>query len=414
MSAPRGLPAAASAEAGRPRRFLVTGGTGFLGAHLVRELLRRGHAVTALVRDGRDGSAQERFRRVLEWLGVGREDAARAAVVAGDVAEERFGLAEARWRALAAATDEVVHSAAATSFAASRAAALERVNVRGTEVALGLLDGGPGVFHLVSSAYAAGAAAGVVPEAAGEPAAFTNAYEETKHRAERLARAACARRGARLLIHRPAIVYGDSETGRSLRFNALYYPIRTLLALRDLGLEEARRGGTRARDCGVEPLAGGGARLPLRVESHPEASLDLVPVDHFARAFLALREGAREGGTFHIVSGDPVRLETLIGYIRRRYRIEGLAAVPAESFAARPRTALESLLQAYLGPYGPYLADRRRFSDAAARPHLEAAGLRCPRLDYEVFDRALGYAEEVAWGKALFPAARGTAGSGAA
>ncbi len=34
-------------------RVLVSGSTGFLGAHLVRELLRRGHAVRALVRPGR-------------------------------------------------------------------------------------------------------------------------------------------------------------------------------------------------------------------------------------------------------------------------------------------------------------------------------------------------------------------------
>jgi uncharacterized protein YbjT (DUF2867 family) len=37
-------------------RALVTGANGFLGRHLVRELLARGHRVRALVRPGGDAS----------------------------------------------------------------------------------------------------------------------------------------------------------------------------------------------------------------------------------------------------------------------------------------------------------------------------------------------------------------------
>ena len=35
-----------------PRRIFVTGGTGYLGCHLLPELVQRGHEVTALVRSG--------------------------------------------------------------------------------------------------------------------------------------------------------------------------------------------------------------------------------------------------------------------------------------------------------------------------------------------------------------------------
>lgn len=35
-----------------PRQIFVTGGTGFIGRHLIPELLRRGHSVTALARPG--------------------------------------------------------------------------------------------------------------------------------------------------------------------------------------------------------------------------------------------------------------------------------------------------------------------------------------------------------------------------
>jgi nucleoside-diphosphate-sugar epimerase len=399
----------AAATAIRPRRapgqahFLVTGATGFLGAHLLRALLSRGHAVTALVRHGRSGPAEERFRRVLGWLGVGPKEASRAKVVAGDVAEERFGLAEREWRDLAAGVDEVVHCAASTAFTESRRTELERVNIRGTAITLALAAAGSTAsFHLVSSAYAAGRVEGTVTEDWCEPPGFTNAYEESKQRAEALARAACAGCGVRLTIYRPAIVYGDSVSGRSLRFNALYYPIRTLLLLRDIYGEDLRRDGARARACGVEGRPGGDLLLPLRVETDAEAALDLVPVDHFARAFMALRDGAPEGGIFHIASGAPVPVETVMDSIRRRYRIEGLTAVPRGAGNGPPRTALERLFDGYLESYRPYMLDRRRFDDRLARPHLEAAGLRCPRFTDAVFKRVMGYAEEVGWGKRLF------------
>jgi nucleoside-diphosphate-sugar epimerase len=385
-------------------RFLVTGATGFLGAHIARSLLACGHRVVALVRHGRDEPAAERFRRVLDWLAVGPADAARATVVAGDVAEERFGLPPEAWQALAGGVDEVVHCAAVTSFAGRHHAALERVNVGGTAAAIACAAaGGASSFHLVSSAYAAGSVEGPVDGEWREQAAFANAYEETKHRAEALARAACMAAGVRLSVYRPAIVYGDSVTGRSLRFNALYYPVKMLLFLRDLHLGASGRGTGTPGTSGIEALPDGRVRLPLRVETHPEGALNLVPVDHFERAFAVLLESAPEGGSFPIVSGDAVPVERVIEYIRRRYRIEGLAAASGDSFAARPRTPLETLYEGYLAPYRPYLRERRRFVAGAAGLHLAAAGARCPRFTFAVFDRAMRYAEQVAWGKRLFP-----------
>jgi len=393
-------------RAGETARFLVTGATGFLGAHLVRGLLSRGHLVTALVRHGRDGTAGERFQRVLDWLGVAPEAASRVSVVAGDVALERFGMPEPAWRELARGVDEIVHCAALTAFTAGRRAELERVNVGGTGAVLALATaGGATAFHQVSTAYAAGCAAGLVDESWRAPAAFTNAYEETKHRAETLARAVCAASGIAHSVYRPAIVYGDSRTGRSLRFNALYAPVKMLLFLRDIRLADARRGGARSRDLGIVALPGGSVCLPLRIETHPEGALNLVPVDHFERAFLALRDRAAGSGTYHIVSGEPTRVETVIDFIRRRYRIEGLEAVAPGTFALQPRTPLEELFEGFTAVYRPYMLDRRRFDDAVAGPLLAAAGVRCPSFTFEVFDRSMRYAEEVSWGRSLFAGA---------
>lgn len=55
-----------------PRQIFVTGGTGFIGRHLIPELLRRGHSVTALARPGSEkrlppGCAVRSGGRSLTW-----------------------------------------------------------------------------------------------------------------------------------------------------------------------------------------------------------------------------------------------------------------------------------------------------------------------------------------------------------
>src|SRR5688572_22513945 len=75
--------------------ILVTGATGFLGAHLLRELITRGYApITCLVRGRDEGEAARRLFDQLSWyfpeLRWGAHDGVE--VVLGDIGEERLGL----------------------------------------------------------------------------------------------------------------------------------------------------------------------------------------------------------------------------------------------------------------------------------------------------------------------------------
>ena len=94
-------------------RFLVTGATGFLGAHLVDQLLAAGHEVVALCR--RDA----------------RELAARGVTVAKGVILDAAGV-----RAAAAGGDGVFHCAGKVSRRREDAAELYRVHVDGTKMTL--------------------------------------------------------------------------------------------------------------------------------------------------------------------------------------------------------------------------------------------------------------------------------------
>lgn len=396
-------------RAGREGRVLVTGGAGFLGSHVAVALLRDGYRVTVLARSSRGVPARDRIGRLAAWFGLGAEEAGALGVLEGDLLDPGWSEAALRGPAGPGTFDEIVHCASSTAFAERRRAEVEAVNIDGLRRVLDYaVRGGCAFFHHVSTAYAAGRRTGTCSEDWVETGPFTNVYEETKARGEILARDVCRREGLRLNVYRPAIVTGDSRTGRTLRFNALYFPVKAAVFLRDLYLADIReRGGRRAAEVGVRVDSGGRVVLPLRIPVAAAGGLNLVPVDHCVRAFRALFEAGLGGGLYHIVNPRPTRIEDLVAWSERRFGLGGVEACGPEELAGRPRNALETLYDSTLDIYRPYMQDERTFDDARAAPLLAARGVVCPAFDEAVFDRCMDYAVETDWGARLGPGGPG-------
>jgi dihydroflavonol-4-reductase len=100
------------------QRILVTGATGFLGAHVVAALVQRGHAVVALVRDPHSKLA----RALASQPGV--------ELATGDV------LDQASVEAAAKGCSAVMHCAGKVSRASADASMMTRVNVEGVATVL--------------------------------------------------------------------------------------------------------------------------------------------------------------------------------------------------------------------------------------------------------------------------------------
>jgi len=248
----------------------------------------------------------------------------------------------------------------------------------------------------------AGKVAGLCAEEPVNGREFHNVYEETKSRGEQLVSATCNRAGIRLGIYRPTIVYGDSRTGRSLRFNAVYHPVRMALFIKDLCEKDIRQGnGAQAAALGVTFDADGTTHLPMRIEVAEQGGVNIIPVDHLTNAFLALLEGAPEGGIFHIAGDKLTRIEDFVEYTSRLFRLSGIRACTGAEFAATPRNQLETLYEHYTRAYAPYMRDTRVFATANADSILEPNGITCPEFDYEVFKRCMLYAVETGWGTRL-------------
>lgn len=267
MSNPQ-LPSVSSFDRAR----FVTGGTGFIGRHLVGRLLDRSSApIYVLVRE----SSLSRFEERLHQWGA---DAKRVVPIVGDLCEPDLGLSDETIDELRGQVGDFFHVAALYDMGASEEA-LERANVDGTRNAVDAATRlQAGCFHHVSSIAAAGRYPGVFGEDMFEEATdLDDPYFRTKHESERVVRSTCE---IPWRIYRPSIVVGHSETGEMDKIDGPYYFFPFLERL--------------------------SATLPsfLPVLGIDGGVINLVPVDFVANAIDAIAAtSGLDGRTFHLV--DP-------------------------------------------------------------------------------------------------------------
>jgi nucleoside-diphosphate-sugar epimerase len=175
-------------------RVLVTGGTGFLGCHVVAALARAGHEPLLLVRD------PARIGPALAPL-----DLPDVAHVRGDVTDERVVAAAMH------GVDAVIHAAALVGAAAANIYDARAVNAHGASVVLhSARQAGVGRIVHVSTYFVLLPAA--APRlAAGAPiGTLRDPYTATKAEAEAVARELRAR-GAPLSIVYPGSLFGPHD-----------------------------------------------------------------------------------------------------------------------------------------------------------------------------------------------------------
>ncbi|MEX1301638.1 MAG: SDR family oxidoreductase, partial [Desulfotignum sp.] len=347
--------------------FLLTGATGFLGIHLADMLAEKGYRVIVPARSRDNIAPEDRISTLFKWLG---RDGIPSCVqiVPADLNRPDLGLSPADCQNLAFSVDEIIHCASDTSFSERKRQQIEKANVENLHH---LLDFAAKsrcfFFHFISTAYAAGKKKGICPETLTDTRSFFNVYEETKHRAEMAALERCDREGIRLNIFRPSIVYGHSRTGKTLRFNALYYPVKILVFLKNIYLKKHREQDRESADSmGISFTADGTAHMPIRIEASESGGINLIPVDFFTNAFYAIMETALEGGIFHITNDKPRPVSDIIDYTQTYFHITGIQAVQAGQFPPGPRTSLEILFNRYTEIYRQYMQDERMFDTAMA------------------------------------------------
>lgn len=251
--------------------YFITGATGFIGRHLVAELLERGEPIWILLRAG----SRVKFDRLARDCGPGGK---LLTPIIGDLEQPQLGTSELDRRELTGRIDHFFHLGALYDLAAADED-LVKANVLGTRHALHFAhECRAGCFHLVSSIAAAGRYRGTFTERMFDEAEGLDLpYFRTKHESEGLVRTACR---VPWRIYRPGMVVGHSRSGVSDKIDGPYYLFKAIQKLRDC----------LPRWVPLMGMEGG--------------HINLVPVDFVAAALVHLAHApGHDGECFHLT--DP-------------------------------------------------------------------------------------------------------------
>jgi amino acid adenylation domain-containing protein/thioester reductase-like protein len=274
------LPVDVRAPAGVRRSFryvLLTGATGFVGAHLLSALLTETPArVLCLVRAD---DAQAAVQRLQSALGQQRLDLdrhwSRVDIAVGDLTLPLLGLQETHYAKFAEQLDTIVHCGAVINLLLDYSWH-RPVNVLGTREIIRLAAAGtPKHLHYVSSL----AAHRTIPGTYGAPA---TGYARSKWVAEKLLGLA-AERGVSSSAYRLSEVLPHSGTGSCSSNGLIDSTVR--------------------------------AFVELGVYFSTDATIDYVPVDVAARAIVAATGRGIQHRRFDVLGHPPLRLGALFSAI---------------------------------------------------------------------------------------------------
>ena len=275
-------------------RILLTGATGFLGAHLIGSLIRQHQnedlRIYCLIRAESDEAAKKRLIKKMKELGCWRESYEKYIwPVCGNLSSERLGVAPSVWKFLTEEIDTVIHNGALLNFVFPYDF-LKQTNVNGTIETLRLAcEGTPKYYHYVSSYSVFD-----TPENLGKHVSeddplnnakgFSLAYSETKWVSEKLVNIA-KERGLQAVIYRPGDIVGAADG---------IWAVEDMVSRTITGI------------------------IQMKCVPRSTYCMQMTPVDYVGEAIACIsRKPEAIGQAFHIINPRPTSLNHLAAMIRR-------------------------------------------------------------------------------------------------
>eukprot|EP00980_Cylindrotheca_fusiformis_P006886 scaffold1442_cov128-Cylindrotheca_fusiformis.AAC.7 len=376
-----------------PRVVFLTGATGYLGVHILAELLATGVTVIALARASSDEKAKERIWKNLQTYKLLSSSSSsrlneemvhsRLVAVAGDLSQPLLGMDNHQFKSLALEIDSIIHCGAQVNLIKPYAS-LKESNVLGTQEILRLATTNGfvktkvkpvhyistnGIFPVEKDAYKlVDTANGIVHAKEDDPlesvaAHLDEGYAMTKWVAEKMCTIAESR-GLPISVMRPGNMAGSTQTGAQNPDDFNFLLIQGMIHTKCAPIEH--------------------------VDSKNNYALDLTPVDFAASAVVQLAVNAPQsaiGQRFHLQTPQhPVPLTSVVAWLRDMgYEIEG---VSREEWKQRIAESSPKLASGW-DSFEKYFESSTwlQFGSHNLQQALKGTSVACPPLDAELLKR---------------------------
>jgi len=303
--------------------IFMTGGTGFLGWDIVKELLKEKNSkLYLLARGKKKESAQDRINGLIKksYHGIERKVVSRRIeIIEGDIAEKGLGIVKSRMDKLRSEIDTIYHSAALCQFNVPMPI-IRKINVSGTKNVLDFAlqckrNGQFQSFNHISTIGVAGKFSGRFYEDdldVGQE--FDNTYEQSKFEAEKLVEE-YRKKGLAIPVFRPGIIVGGSVTNEVSEFQILYQ----ILHLLSLEIFD---------------------EIPL----NRNLRYGFVPVDCVARAIHLIASDKDNAKAYHLVNLDTVSAGVCLDIAAGYFGFKKPNVVSKEDFNYKGLTGVKKII----------------------------------------------------------------------
>jgi nucleoside-diphosphate-sugar epimerase len=332
---------------------IVTGANGFIGSHLVYQLLIQGYSVHAL---GRSTATSQWSRRVISALGeIGDITDIHRKLFCHeiDLNEPDIKLNFISQKGRTPAETTLFHVAGDTRFTPPDPSIQRHVNIQAAANVINALKGKITTAIHVSTAFVAGNRTGLIRESdldCGQ--GFHNSYEKSKFDAEVFLTEHCRRHNVPLVIVRPGIITNDRRSGRASTFTHLNALVEVISRLQEH----------------YQISDGEVVSKKIRLMADSGARPNLAPVDSIIPPLLEIAtSSAAPGKTFHLCHPRPQSNERLVELICEVIEVKGKLVLEYLESISKPMSRTEEMILRSLKPYAPYLNSRCEFDLSLSR-----------------------------------------------
>lgn len=360
---------------------LFTGATGFLGHYILRDLLRQGERVVAVVRPPLD-SSRARLGAMLQDIGLDMEAflaSGRLLLVPGSLPDD---LPEPDW----GRTDAILNCAASLDLFSNGNGEPFTTNVKGAESLTDWAIRHDVIrIYAVSTAYTCGWRTGLIPERFHAPSPdFQTDYERSKWQAESILEEWSSWIGHSLTVFRPSFLVGDSATGHTTQFAGFYQFARLVGTLKDRFASKNN---------------GKKTHIPLRIPGRPNDRQNIVPVDFVSRIIAEVVGRPQfHGRIYHLTNPEPPTNDMMKRCYEEYFGLHGGSFADPDEVIGNCSLA-ESLLWDQYNLITPRVVHSPQFAMDNTREVMSEAGISFPTLHPERIYMLFDYAAQRGWGK---------------